>query len=414
MASTISWLDFSEQERRKMIEVIASFGDRDTRDEMGLAQIRDGFADIFFPGTTTLMTRARYFLFVPWIYKYYEDYREKSASIARKVRKRELNLIKALKNVGEEGVIGERSGESLNRFPSNIYWNGLSRWEILKFKATQSQYHRSLNGYYEYLRVLPKAESSDTEITQDIHFNWDPDIPDPPKAFPYEATFELTHLEAEYLIDRLRSACTKSLMSHLVDYCSPVNTQDVSYPWLHPQKSDFPDHLQNWLFHAQNFSETMQGSALLYNLRLAELRKSDELIERYRYRIADWYRDLQDRATELIRWKMTDFWALLAEEIGLIHPKTRKFINQWQAVLFEGGEIINPTDNQIMRQIVFGRETWLKRGASRLTSSRHLDMWSGASGTGQLNYRWVGGNRLVRDIQFGLMTDQWSNDAVSE
>jgi hypothetical protein len=403
MPSKISWLDFSEQERRRMIEVISSFKERDTRDEMGLGQIRNGFADMLFPGTTTLQTRARYFLFVPWIYKYYEDRREESASISRKVRKREITLIGALKNAGEEGVIGERSEERLNRFPSNIYWNGLIRWEILKFKGTQHQYHRSLNGYYEYLRVLPKSEPLETEMTKDIPINWDVDVPEPPKEFPYRATFLLTCLEANYLREMLRSSCTKSLMTHLVDHCSPVDTQDIEFPWLHPQISDFPDHLKKWLFHAQNFSETMQGSALLYNLMLAELRKSKELIEHYRNWISDWHHNLQGRSLELFRWNMVEFWSLMEDVIGPIQRKTRGFVTRWLDVLFEDGKITDPTDNQMMRRIVFDRETWLKRGLSRLTSTRHLDLWSGAAGTGQLNYRWVVGNRLVRDIQHGLI-----------
>ena len=72
MSSIISWLDFSDSERRKMVEVISLFKQRDTRDEMGLAQIRDIFAEMFFPGTTTIQTRARYFIFVPWMYQYLE------------------------------------------------------------------------------------------------------------------------------------------------------------------------------------------------------------------------------------------------------------------------------------------------------------------------------------------------------
>jgi hypothetical protein len=405
MSSTISWLDFSEQERRKMIEIIASFSDRDTRDEMGLGQIRNGFADMFFPGTTTLQTRARYFLFVPWIYKFYEDRREKSASISRKVKNREITLIRALKNAGEEGVIGERSEERLNRFPSNIYWNGLIRFGILKFKGTQYQYHRSLNGYYEYLRVLPKSEPSETEMIQDIPVNWDPGLPEPPKEFPYKATFILTSLEAKYLQEMMRSSYMKSLMTYLVDNCTPVDTKDIQFPWLHPQLSDFPDHLKNQLFHAQNFSETMLGSALLYNLMLAELRKSKELIERYRKWISDWHNDLQGRSLEFFRWNIAEFWSLIEDEIGPIQRKTRGFVNQWLNVLFEDGKITDPTDNQIMRELVFDRETWLKRGLSRLTSTRHLDLWSGAAGTGQLDFRWTVGNRLVRDVQYGLFAN---------
>ena len=58
MPSSLSWLDFSEVERRKMIEIVSLFKGRDKRDELGLASIRDSFADLLFPGTSTLQTRA--------------------------------------------------------------------------------------------------------------------------------------------------------------------------------------------------------------------------------------------------------------------------------------------------------------------------------------------------------------------
>lgn len=38
-----------------------------TLDELGIGSIRDTFSDELFPGTSTIQTRARYFLFVPWI-----------------------------------------------------------------------------------------------------------------------------------------------------------------------------------------------------------------------------------------------------------------------------------------------------------------------------------------------------------
>jgi hypothetical protein len=50
LQSSIAWIDFSEQDRRKMMEVVALFKQRDTRDELGLGSIRDAFADLFFPG----------------------------------------------------------------------------------------------------------------------------------------------------------------------------------------------------------------------------------------------------------------------------------------------------------------------------------------------------------------------------
>ena len=43
--SSIAWIDFSEQDHQRMIEVVSLFKNRDTRDELGLGPIRDAFAD---------------------------------------------------------------------------------------------------------------------------------------------------------------------------------------------------------------------------------------------------------------------------------------------------------------------------------------------------------------------------------
>src|SRR3712207_8105184 len=69
VASSFTWLDYSEHERRQMLDVIHLFDEKTTRDELGIGVVRDAFADMFFPGTSTIQTRARYFLFIPWIYR---------------------------------------------------------------------------------------------------------------------------------------------------------------------------------------------------------------------------------------------------------------------------------------------------------------------------------------------------------
>ena len=69
MPSRFGWVDFDSKQQRKMLDEIKLFRDRDTRDELGIGTIRDAIADYFFPGTTTIQTRARYFMFIPWIYR---------------------------------------------------------------------------------------------------------------------------------------------------------------------------------------------------------------------------------------------------------------------------------------------------------------------------------------------------------
>jgi Family of unknown function (DUF6361) len=51
MSSMFTWVDFAEDDRRKMADAIALFSEKDTRDELGLGGIRDTFADLLFPAT---------------------------------------------------------------------------------------------------------------------------------------------------------------------------------------------------------------------------------------------------------------------------------------------------------------------------------------------------------------------------
>ena len=68
--SIVTWLDFSEAQQRKVLEALKGFEDKETVDDLGFGPIRDAISGTFFPGTSVLQTRARYFLFVPWIFQY--------------------------------------------------------------------------------------------------------------------------------------------------------------------------------------------------------------------------------------------------------------------------------------------------------------------------------------------------------
>jgi hypothetical protein len=45
MMSAFVWLDYSERERRKMLDVVDLFIEHDTRDELGIGSVRDAFDD---------------------------------------------------------------------------------------------------------------------------------------------------------------------------------------------------------------------------------------------------------------------------------------------------------------------------------------------------------------------------------
>ena len=65
----LGWIDFSKTERNKILSVLDLLSQEGTLDELGIAPIRDGFSNLFFPGTSTIQTRAKYFFLVPYACK---------------------------------------------------------------------------------------------------------------------------------------------------------------------------------------------------------------------------------------------------------------------------------------------------------------------------------------------------------
>ena len=72
MAATLTWLDLTASDRDRMRQVLDLFNEQGTVDEMGLGRLRDALSEALFPGTSTIQTRLRYVLFVPWIYRQLE------------------------------------------------------------------------------------------------------------------------------------------------------------------------------------------------------------------------------------------------------------------------------------------------------------------------------------------------------
>ena len=185
LSSSFTWLDYSERDRQRMLDVVDLFKEQGTRDELGIGSIRDAFSDRLFPGTGTVQTRARYFLFVPWVYLDLERKEIPSAEIARKARAVEVRLIDALASAHRgqrEGVIGIEARAGLKRLPSNIYWLGLSTWGIRSTRGSQEQYHRSVDRSYrlESRREPTEEPGASTAFVS----NWHSGIPKPPPGFP--------------------------------------------------------------------------------------------------------------------------------------------------------------------------------------------------------------------------------------
>lgn len=403
MTSFFGWMDYSEHERRQVLDVISLFSDRDTRDELGIGAVRDAFADILFPGTSTIQTRARYFLFVPWIYLELERLKVPSSQIAARARKEEVALIETLrKTCDPEGTIGKRAGPSLKRLPSNIYWQGLGRWGIRIFPGSPGEYHRSVDNFYAYSRQNQRNDDGEP-LSGRTTKNWHNALPPKPVGFPKEATFSLTKEEALYLRERIMSRAPGTLLAFLIDQGQPF--ERVAFPWEHCLAVDFPFHNREQLEHARNFSETIHGAALLYNLMLAELTPFQERIKDYIQRLHEWAIRLVERENALISWDRQRFWDILIASGARISIPTRRFVNTWLDLTLGddiGRNARSMAENKHARQLIHERERLLKRSQARLDNRRALELWNGAAGTAQLDYRWPMAQTIILDILSGL------------
>jgi hypothetical protein len=396
----LSWLDHSEIDRRKALDIIGAIRTPETVDELGIGVVRDAFADMLFPGTSTAQTRARYFLFVPWTYLDLERRRIPSAKVAAQARRAEVKLIFSLLESGEpDGVIGRESKAALKRLPSDIYWSGLGSWGIRLFPGTREQYHRYLDRYSQSARATVRTDDGEP-AEGSVYANWHPGLPSPPADFPGKATLRLSKAEAHYLKDRIVQRHPRTLLAFLVSHGR--STDGVVFPWFHPQYAQFPLHVVEQLEHARCFSEVMHGAALLYNLMLSEVADLEEHRDDFASALDDWAEVIESRRADLREWDRAHFWRLVEIAGVRVPERTRRFAEDWIVLVLGLSSARRVSTQNVARDLVRRREWELKGHRARLYNEEAMRRWGGDSGSAQLTFRWPVTQRIVNDILLRL------------
>lgn len=387
MPSTIAWLDSSREEQRRMREVINLFSQTESRDELGIGQVRDSFSDQLFPGTSTLHTRARYLLLIPWCYGAAAVRAQSGEDLQRRAGANERRLIVALNNAGaHDGLIGRNVLTKLKTLPSSLYWSALGQWGVLVGDPADELAARSWR---------PEAD----ELVERTPIMWN--VPALPNGFPDSAdTLDLSFEEASWVRERMLSGSPGSLLEVL------LNSDDDALRQL-PAAWDVPvesTDLAALIEHARLFSLVVQGAGLSYNLALAHryeamgLTQVEQPVARYREDIDAWRQQLDDDRNALRTWDLGDLWARALTHNPRISWATQDFINTWVDVLARG---VGPQE-QIALDVVMKREKRQKGTQSRLVNDKLLRSWTGASGTARLSYRWANVTRLLADVSAGL------------
>jgi hypothetical protein len=396
--SSFAWLDSSEHEQRRALDVIDLLQQKETVDELGLGSVRDTIADVLAPGTSTVQTRARYFFFIPWIYQTVSTRLGRTAKeIGQEARGWETSLIERLAASDDaEGTIGVQSKKDLQRLPSAIYWAGLGVLGFRLYPGSRDQYHKALSRRTER---ETKDEAQDIVIGAPIRGDWHPHIPNPPKRFPDDASFRLRRSEARFFAGQLEMHARGSLLHFLV--ANKVDTSGAAFGWELPCVRDMSEDLQRWLHDAQCYSELMQGAQLLYGLMLAEQKESDDLVEQFRASVQAWAELIEGRQKAYAAWDRASFWLRVRGRNSRLPAGVQHFSQEWMGGVLEA---VNPAvlfDDARSRELVMRREEGLKRGRARLKSRAHLDLWGGRE-LRQLTYRWDIAATVARDICIGL------------
>lgn len=379
-----------------MREIIRLFSDRDSRDELGLGQIRDAISDGLFPGTSTLLTRARYLLFVPWCL-------QKAAQRPDPVKEAdryERLLIGAIKDTSDTaGLLGMRAGAALRNLPSGVYWSMLRHYGIL------SDPDMSREDAVRLPQLARSIDDLDGENHAKLHV-WSSSLPPAPEGFPTDAPggFSLSRVEAEWLRDRILDGAPDTLMSHLL-VAPPA--RDSPAPWRDESALLVGGEPRTLLDHAKAFSAVMQGAQLLYNLLIAEeyetagLDKVADPVAGYRERIEKWSAALPAHV-DLATWDLAALLRSVEIERGApVHPSSRRFVEDWVALL-RASDPSGLADDDVARAFLVRRERQHKGAQARIGNRARLAGWGGESGAGAMTYRWATVRGILTDIHEGL------------
>lgn len=390
----LGWIDFSKSERNKVLSVLELLSEKGTLDELGIAPIRDGFAERFFPGTSTIQTRAKYFLIVPYALKELERGGDSNpASVLRAFDCMERSCAETFlaKNQDEAGIIGKRSlggGRWVKRTPADIYWAGLRRYGIfLGGRLSLTEYVRAAcaeKGRKQVLLRLGSRRDGAEEFGAD-----DPDagdcrrtlfwnLPLEQKNWQDSLRIELTPAEGAFLKERIIASCPDSIMAFILRNERREVLELDEFQSLAPLMDDFPAQMREDYDLALAFSNFLFVLRTIYNLIVSNGENA-----------------AANEAWAMLEPCLREFSGVDLEEI---FTKLRITDLRLRRFLVRSKEGIENEDMEGMQREIVRREEELKgfaRAKTRHPEQCDHSQWYGG---GALDYRFRNARTILRDI----------------
>ncbi|CCJ34302.1 DUF6361 family protein [Caloramator australicus] len=389
----IDWVDFSKEQRKRVLDVINLLTEPGAVDELGVGVIRDAFSDIFFPGTSTIQTRAKYFLITGYILKEIEKLnRMTPEKFIEKLHDEELSLIDVLKRSGETGVIGQESGKRLKRKPSDIYWNGIKTYGIFTDKKMSIYDYAKvicrLNERKEKTKSLGKkkneddedADDKDAELTDGYIKFWN--LPYFPDNWRENILINLTKEEAEFLKEAIIKSCSGTMLAYILKNEIKGILDIKSFDELEGIINLFPDDIKKDFFMARDFANFIYGAHIRYNVILSN--GEDERVD------DEW---------EIWKGNIKKFAEIdINSVIARCNVKNRRLVN----FLYNLKDAMLNEDIEKLDKIIIEREKDLKGPKRAKLLNKENFIYKGWVGIDKLQYRFPNARRIIEDIFNGL------------
>jgi Family of unknown function (DUF6361) len=397
----IGWIDFSNEHRDKVMSVLDALKEKGAVDELGIGIIRDRLADLLFPGISTIQTRAKYFLLIPWIIQHLETRKVRSKDFVQELHKLEYKFIDILAEGNDEiGVFGRDSRGDLKRKPSSVYWNALRTYKICKLNLSLHQYVgliddviRNNEHNESELKEADKEQGGDdldalATITNGSFWN----VCSPLDNWLDDLSIQLTKKEAEFLREAIRFAVPDSLLAYLlsrehlhkIDDMKNIETVTSILP-------DLPEKLQQNVLLALDFANLIYGANIRYNIIFNHINRREN--ETVNERWVEWCAHMKNEFP-FDRWDTS----LLFYKTDPDKP-TRYFIEKWVEFVFSKQYDQTSEIDELIRK----RELFKKDTRSKLrVNHQSVESWIGL---GKLTYRWKNVRDILHDIQQGISSD---------
>ncbi len=282
----LGWIDFSKSERSKVLSVLDLLSEAGTLDELGIAPIRDGFSNLFFPGTSTIQTRAKYFLIVPYALKDIEYSNETNPARALRTFDQVEKLCgeRFLANGADtDGVIGGRSlgqGRWVKRSPADIYWAGLRNYGIfIGGNLSLTEYMRAVCAMKSQKTTLVKmgnrndqAEENDKDDKDagDLFHKRFWNIPIYREGWMEHLDINLTPEEGLFLKKQIITSYPNSMMACILKNRLTATFECKSFQELQHLIHLFPADVQRNYQLAASFSDFLYVLRILYNMIVSD------------------------------------------------------------------------------------------------------------------------------------------------